>query len=69
MSLKSATLLVLIAIAVLTVWEVVHFISTLLGVIRDLIPPIALLSALIYLFAAVCALVFFFVFYRSQPTR
>jgi len=66
MSLKNAALLALVGVAVLTVLLVVNFISTILGVIRDLIPEVALFSSLVRVFASVCVLVFLFVFYRKQ---
>jgi len=46
---------------------VAGFISTLLGVMRDLIPAMALLTSLVHLFASLSVLVFFYVFYRAQP--
>jgi len=67
MSLKKATLLALIGITALTVLVLTHFIFTLLGIMRGLIPAMALLSSVVRLFASLCALVFFFVFYRTQP--
>jgi len=65
-SLENAALLALIGIAVLTVLVLANFISTLSGVMRDLIPAAALVSSLVHVFASLCALVFFFVFYRAQ---
>jgi CHASE2 domain-containing sensor protein len=66
MSLKNAALLALIGTILLTVWVLAHFIFTLLGVIRDLIPAMALLTSLVLLFASLSVLVFFYVFYRKQ---
>jgi len=43
-----------------------HFISTVLGVMRDVIPAIALLTSLVHLFASLSVVVFFYVFYRKQ---
>jgi len=65
-TLKNAALLALIGIILLTVLVAASFISTLLGVMRDLIPAMALLTALIHLFASLSVLVFFYVFYRKQ---
>jgi hypothetical protein len=66
MNLKNAALLALIGMVLLTVWVVVGFISTLLGVMRDLIPAMALLTSLVHVFASLSVLVFFYVFYRAQ---
>ena len=66
MTLKNAALLALIGIILLTVLVVASFISTLLGVMRDLIPATALLTSLVHLFASLTVLVFFYVFYRKQ---
>ncbi|MCL5670814.1 MAG: hypothetical protein M1423_05885 [Acidobacteria bacterium] len=66
MSLKNAALLALMGTVLLTVLLAAHFISTLLGVLRDLIPAMALVASLVYLFASFSVLVFFYVFYRKQ---
>ena len=66
MSLKSAALLALIGTILLTILVLAHFIFTVLGVMRDVIPAMALLTALIHLFASLSVLVFFYVFYRKQ---
>ena len=66
MSLKNAALLALIGIILLTVLVVASFISTVLGVMRDLIPAMALLTSLVHVFVSLSVLVFFYVFYRAQ---
>ena len=66
MSLKNAALLALIGTILLTVLVLAHFINTILGVIRDVIPAMALLPSLVHLFASLSVLVFFYVFYRKQ---
>ena len=66
MSLKNAALLALIGTILLTVLVVAHFISTVLGVMRDVIPAMALLTSLVHLFVCLSVLVFFYVFYRKQ---
>jgi hypothetical protein len=58
--------LALIGTILLTVLVLAHFITTILGVIRDLIPAMALLTSLVHLFASFSVLVFFYVFYRKQ---
>ncbi len=67
MSLKNAALLALIGTILLTVLIVVNFISTLLGVMRDVIPAMTLLTSLVHVFASVTVMVFFYVFHRAQP--
>ncbi|MGO9275385.1 MAG: hypothetical protein ACLQOO_34975 [Terriglobia bacterium] len=66
MSLKNAALLALIGMTLLAVLVVASFISTILGVMRDLIPAMALLTSLVHVFTCLCLLVFFYVFYRAQ---
>ena len=66
MSLKNAALLALIGIILLTVLLVANFISTMLGVMRDAIPALALLTSIIHVFTSLCVLVFFYVFHRAQ---
>ena len=65
-SLKNAALLALIGIILLAVLVVASFISTVSGVMRDLIPAKALLTSLVHVFASLSVLVFFYVFYRAQ---
>ena len=65
-SLKNAALLALIGTILLTVLVLAHFISTVLGVMREVIPAMALLTSLVHLFASLSVLVFFYVFYRKQ---
>ena len=66
MSLKNAALLALIGTILLTVLVLAHFIFTVLGVMREVIPAMALLTSLVHLFASLSVLVFFYVFYRKQ---
>ena len=66
MSLKNAALLALIGITLLTLLVVANFVTTLSGVMRDLIPAMALVPSVVYVFASLGAWVFFFVFYRTQ---
>jgi hypothetical protein len=66
MSLKNAALLALIGTILLTVLVLAHFITTILGVIHDVIPAMVLLASLVHLFASLSVLVFFYVFYRKQ---
>jgi hypothetical protein len=66
MTLKSAATLALIGTLLLTFVLAADFITTVSGVLSDVVPAIALLRSLIYLFASVSALVFFYVFSKAQ---
>ena len=66
MSLKNAALLALSGIILLTVLVVANFISTVLGVMHDVIPAIALLTSMTHVFTSLSVLVFFYVFHRAQ---
>jgi hypothetical protein len=66
MSLKNAALLALIGIILLTVLVAAGFISSVLGVMRDVIPVMALLTSLVHMLASLSVLVFFYVFHRAQ---
>ena len=66
MSLKNASALALVGMLVLTILVTADFIHTCAGIARDVIPVMALLRSLIYLFASIMVTVFFFVFYRAQ---
>lgn len=66
MSVKSAALVALIGITILTILVAGHFVFTLVGVVTGLIPALELLPALVYLLASLAVLVFFFVFYRAE---
>ena len=66
MSLKNAALLAWIGMLLLSVLVVANFITTVLGVMRDVIPAMALFKSLIHVFASLSAFLFLYVFYRSQ---
>jgi hypothetical protein len=66
MSLKNAAFLALIGMILLTVLVLTNLITTLLGVMRNVIPALALLASLIHFFASLSVLVFFCVYYRAQ---
>lgn len=66
MTLKNAAFLALVAMILLTVLMAVDFINTTLGVLRDLIPAMALLRSLVYLLASLGLLVFLYVFHKRQ---
>jgi hypothetical protein len=66
MSLKNAALLALIGQSLLTFMFVTNLINTILGVIRDLIPVMAMLTSLVYVLASLSLVVFFYVFHKNQ---
>jgi hypothetical protein len=66
MTLKNAALLAVIGMALLTLLLAMDFINTFLGVMRDIVPMMAMLRALIYLLASLSLTVFLYVFYKRQ---
>lgn len=66
MNLKNAATLALVGTLLLTILLAADFLNTLLGVMHDVVPAMALLRSLIYLFAGICVTVFFYVFGRMQ---
>jgi hypothetical protein len=67
MGLKSAALLALVGTLLLTILLAADFINTVSGVVRDVIPVMAVLRSLVYLVASIGVTVFFWVFYKAQP--
>ena len=67
MSLKNAALLALIGTILLTVLVLAHFISTVLGVMRDVVPAMALLTSLVHLFASLSVVCSFTSSTESNP--
>jgi hypothetical protein len=67
MTLKNSAFLALVGMILLTVLLTADFINTVLGVLRDLLPALALLRSSVYLLASVGLLVFLYVFHRKQP--
>jgi hypothetical protein len=66
MSLKNAALLAWIGMLLLSVLVVANFITTVLGVMRDVTPAMTLFASLIHMFASLSAFLFLYVFYRAQ---
>jgi hypothetical protein len=66
MSLKSAALLAFIGMLLLTVLIAADFVQTITGVMRDVVPTVALLRSLVYLLASLTVTVFFWVFQKAQ---
>ena len=65
MTTKSAALLAMIGMLLLTILLAADFINTVLGVVREIIPAMALLRSLVYLVAGLTVTVFFYVFQRG----
>ena len=66
MTLRSAAVLALIGTLLLTLLTAVDFIRTVLGVLRDVIPAMAMVRSFICLLGAATVTVFFYVFSRAQ---
>ncbi len=68
MSIKNAALLATIGTAVLTILLLLRLVNSLLALMKGLIPGMDFLASLIYAFAAVTVVVFFYVFHRGQSS-
>ncbi len=66
MNLKTAAFLALIGTGLTTILLVYNLISSVLNVMRGLIPLDNLFSTLIYAFASLTVAVFFFVFHKQS---
>jgi hypothetical protein len=66
MTLKNVAFLAFFGTLLLTIVVAFDFVNTASGVLRDIVPPVAVLRSLIYLFASVSVTVFFYVFYKHQ---
>jgi len=66
MTLKNAALLAFIGTVLMTVLLVWNFVLNLLNLLRGLIAAATVFSSLIYAFGCFGAMVFFFVFHRTQ---
>jgi hypothetical protein len=66
MGLKTAASLALLGMLLLTILVAADFINTVLGVVRDVVPAMALLRSLVYLLASSSVTVFIYVFSRTQ---
>jgi hypothetical protein len=66
MSLKTAALLALIGMMLLTVLVAADFIKVVNGIMQDVVPAIALLRFVVYVLASLTVTVFFYVFYKKQ---
>ena len=66
MSLKNAALLAVVGMALLTILTAADFVNTVLGILRDVVPAVALLRSLVYLLASLTVTVFFYVFHKAH---
>jgi len=66
MTLKTAALLALVGMSLLTAVLLTHLIIDAEGWIRDVVPAMRLLTTLIYVLASVSVTVFFLVFQKGQ---
>jgi hypothetical protein len=66
MSVKNAALLAMLGTAVLTILLLWKLVNNLLALMRGLIPATVFFSSLIFAFAAVTVVVFFYIFHRRQ---
>jgi len=66
MSLKNSAFLAFVGMMLLTVLMAADFINTVLGIMGNVVPAVALFRSLIYLLASLAITVFFFVFHRAQ---
>jgi hypothetical protein len=66
MTLKTAALLALVGMSLLTAVLLAHFITDSEGWIRDVVPAIRVLTSLIYVLASLSVTVFFLVFQKGQ---
>jgi hypothetical protein len=66
MTLKNAAALALVGMLLLSILTAADFTNTVLGVLRDVVPAVALLRSAVYLIASVTVTVFFWVFNKAQ---
>jgi hypothetical protein len=66
MTLKNATALAFIGMALLTILLLFVSVRDLSCFLRDLIPVLRVLGSLIYMFAALSLTIFLYVFHKSQ---
>jgi hypothetical protein len=66
MSLKTAAFLALVGMALLTILLAADFINVVLGVMRDVVPAMALVRSLVHLLASLTVTVFLYAFQKGQ---
>jgi hypothetical protein len=65
-TLKTAAFFALFGTTLLLVLVAADFIVTLTGVLRDVVPAMALVRSLVHVVASLSVVVFFYVFHRAQ---
>jgi hypothetical protein len=65
MTSKNAAFLAFIGTLLLTIVVALDFVNSVSGVLRDIVPALAMVRSLIYLFASVSVTVFFYLFYKG----
>jgi hypothetical protein len=66
MTLKNASFLAFVGTLLVTILVGVHFFNTLVGVLHDVVPTMALVPCLVYFLASIAVTAFFWIFHRSQ---
>lgn len=66
MTLKNAALFALLGTALLTILLATDFISSLAGVLSDVIPVVRLLASFVHVLAGVSLTVFLYAFHKAQ---
>ena len=66
MSLKTASFLALVGMVLLTILLAADCVNVVTGVMRDVVPTMALLRSLIYLLASLTLTMFLYVFGKTQ---
>lgn len=67
MTMRSAACWALLGAALVAIVLVVGFVLDLLNSVRGLVPALRLVTSFIYAFGSVTAVVFLYVFSRTQP--
>ena len=66
MNLKSAAMLALVGMILLTILVAADFLITVSGVMHDVLPAMSLLRSLINMLATLTVTLFLFVFHKNQ---
>ena len=69
MTLKNAAMLALVGTLLLSCLLALDFLNTLVGMLHDVIPVVAMMRSLIYLLASLSLTLFFYVFHKAQSNR
>jgi len=66
MTLKNAAFIALLGMVLLGILLLADFLKTVSGIMRDLVPMVALVRSSVYLLACLSLIVFFYVFHKRQ---